>query len=64
MQQTFPAVGQLAETLPQADVAYAVFMIWVNRIQSRGRVGELTGKPIRLQTEALYSVDQFDVVLM
>jgi ribonuclease G len=24
----------------------------------------LAGKPIRLQTEALYSVDQFDVVLM
>jgi len=24
----------------------------------------LTGKPIRLQTEALYTVDQFDVVLM
>jgi ribonuclease G len=24
----------------------------------------LTGKPIRLQTEALYAVDQFDVVLM
>ena len=24
-------------------------MTWVNRIQSRDRVGELTGKPIRLQ---------------
>jgi hypothetical protein len=24
----------------------------------------VTGKPIRLQTEALYSVDQYDVVLM
>ena len=24
----------------------------------------LTGKPIRLQTEALYAVDQYDVVLM
>ncbi len=23
-----------------------------------------TGKPIRLQTEALYTVDQYDVVLM
>jgi ribonuclease G len=30
-------------------------------------LGELelsTGKPIRLQTEALYTVDQYDVVLM
>jgi ribonuclease G len=30
-------------------------------------LGELelaTGKPIRLQTEALYAVDQYDVVLM
>jgi hypothetical protein len=24
----------------------------------------VTGKPIRLQTEALYTVDQYDVVLM
>ena len=24
----------------------------------------LTGKPIRLQTEALYLIDQYDVVLM
>jgi hypothetical protein len=24
----------------------------------------ITGKPIRLQTEALYTVDQYDVVLM
>jgi len=30
-------------------------------------LGELelsTGKPIRLQTESLYTVDQYDVVLM
>jgi ribonuclease G len=25
---------------------------------------EVTGKPIRLQSEALYAPDQFDVVLM
>ena len=61
MQQTFPAVGQLAETLPQADVAYALFMTWVKRIQSRGRVGELTGKPIRLQfTDGTTSDDAAD----
>jgi hypothetical protein len=24
----------------------------------------VTGKPIRLQTESLYAVDQYDVVLM
>jgi hypothetical protein len=24
----------------------------------------ITGKPIRLQTEGLYTVDQYDVVLM
>jgi len=29
-----------------------------------GELELLTGKPIRLQTEALYSVDQYDVVLM
>jgi len=29
-----------------------------------GRTGTDHGKPIRLQTEALYTVDQYDVVLM
>jgi ribonuclease G len=29
-----------------------------------GELEVLTGKPIRLQTEALYAIDQFDVVLM
>jgi ribonuclease G len=29
-----------------------------------GELEVVTGKPIRLQAEALYSVDQYDVVLM